>query len=612
MGHHRLPRLVLLALFTPIFLTLFSISCSEETAPSGSDTDDFIATLPTWEEFSPVLPDTNDIVGPGTASEEIVGGNRYSCVSSPYSLTHTPDKIVTMDPDINILWLGGLLQGNGYRGGIGSMMEWGVRERAPLKVAVDFLTGSNTRVVDHPDLGSVTSAVGAMVQQAHDAGHRGGSSVSFSMQKTYSSIQGGASLGLSTRYFGPTITASLNAGRSANETTITAYFVQRMFTASIVLPNTPADMFSDEFTPARLDEERNRGNVGSDNIPVYVASIVYGRSLLFTMTSNTTEDSIRMALSVSVGKDSGGLGGRLLNILNTSRIGVVTVGGEGRNATALIQSGELKDYFNEDAALTSARPISYTIRNLGDNSIAKVSESTDYNLKECEAIPTTGRINIDVTPNDATVSVLGPGGYSFSPKTGDQSLSELVPGGYAVTVSRAGFDTAFVDVTVVAGETEDVPVNLNAPNNPATGSIYRITPRRLNILATSCSGESQVDVFHSVTVNGRVLTDRTEPSYIPLYAGQFDDPSKGPQFWHTVTDTVWFTGSRTKLAFSAIVYDSDLNAPDLMSASNWSYTAPNIAVGLGLVRNLNLSNASCRTSLVFDLEKIGDVMTPAP
>jgi hypothetical protein len=352
--------------------------------------------------------------------------------------------------------------------------------------------------------------------------------------------------------------------------------------------------------------------VGSDNIPVYVASIVYGRSLLFSLTSTTTEDSIRMALSAALKKDSVGVGGRLLNILNTSRIGVVTVGGEGRNATALIQSGELSDYFNEDAALTSARPISYTVRNLGDNSIAKVSETTNYNLKECEAIPTTGRINIDVTPNDASVSVLGPGGYTFGPRTGDQLLSELVPGGYAITVTRSGYDTTYVDANVTAGQTEDVPVNLNLPNNPATGAVYRVIPRRINIVSASCTGESQADVFHSVTLNGRTLTNRSEDNYIALYAGQFDDPSKGPQFWHTVTDTVWFTGSRTRLAFSAQVHDSDLNAPDTMSSSNWSYTAPNIAVGLGLVRDLNPSNASCRTQFVFDLEKIGDVTSPAP
>ena len=537
----------------------------------------------------------------------------FQCTTSPYSITRTPDKIVTMDPDVNILWLGALLQGRGYRGGVGSLAEWPVRERAPLEISIDLLTGSNTKEVENPDLASVTAAIGSLVQQAQTAGHRGGSSVSYSMEKTYSALQAGISLGLSTNYWGPRISAAVAAGRNAQENTITAYFVQRMFTASIVLPNAPSHVFSAEFTSDRLQEERDRGHVGSDNIPVYVANIVYGRSLLFSMTSSTTTDSIRIALSASLHRDSAGISGRLLNILNTSRVGVVTVGGEGRNATALIQSGELSDYFNEDAALTSARPISYTVRNLGDNSIARVSETSEYNLKECDAIPSTGRINLDVTPNDASVTVLGPGGYSFGPQTGDQMLQDLEPGGYAVTVKRAGYDSATTDVTVVAGEVEDVVLSLRLPNTPITGAIYRIVPQRLTVVSAACTGESQADVFHTITVNSRNLTNRPEPSYIPLYAGQFDDRTKGTTFWSAgIVDTVWTTGSRDHLAFSATVSDSDLNAPDIMSNSNWTYASGSIPQGLGLVRKLNVANASCMTEFKFDLTQIGDVTTPAP
>lgn len=603
------PRVLL-----PVALAAVSLTCSDGSGPTPAEsTNEYVATLPPWDQFSPQLVDTNDISGTGVSSQELVGGSLYQCNTAPYTIAQTPDKIVTMDPDVNILWLGALLQGRGYKGGIGSLAEWTVRERAPLQVSIDLLSGNSSKVVTDPDLASVNQAIGELVQAAQTSGHRGGSSVSYAMQETHSTFQVGIALGLSTRYFGPRIIASLDAGRNASENTITAHFVQRMFTVSMVLPSAPADVFSEAFTESRLAEERNRGHVGSDNIPVYVANIVYGRTLLFSFTSNTTTDSIRGALAVSFAKDSGTIDARYLNILSTSRIGVVTVGGEGRNATALIQSGKLADYFNEDAALTSARPISYTVRNLGDNSIAKVSETTTYQLKECEAMATTGRVTINVTPNDATVSVLGPGGYSFGPQTGDQLLSELVPGGYAITVSRQGYDSASTDVSVAAGDALDVQVTLNASNQTATGAIYDISPKRLTVVNASCTGESQADVFHTITVNSKGLTNRPEGSSIGLYAGQFDDPSKGPQFWTpTVRDTVWFTGSRTRLQFSASVWDADLNAPDVMSGSNWSYTMPNIPVGTGLVRNLNLQGASCFTSFGFDLIKVADIFTAAP
>jgi len=386
-----------------------------------------------------------------------------------------------------------------------------------------------------------------------------------------------------------------------------------MFTASIVLPNTPADFFSEEFTPARLQEERDRGRVGSDNIPVYVANIVYGRSLLFSFTSTTSADSIRAALSVSVGKDSVGASGRLLNILQTSRVGIVALGGEARNATELIQSGRLADYFEETAALTSARPISYTIRNLGDNSIAKVSETTVYDLKECTAIPTTGRANIDVTPNDASVSVLGPGGYSFGPRTGDQLLTELVPGGYTIMITRSGYDTATVDISIAAGDALDVPVTLQAVNQTATGVIFDIVPRRLYVDATGCTGESRADVYHTTTVNGKTLTDRPRTGSIPLYAGEWDEKNKGTTYWGQARDTVWLTGSRTRLAFHMEMWDDDgaLNPPDQMAGSNWAFTAPNIPTGLGITRNTG-GVTGCATRISYDIIKVADIFSPAP
>jgi len=70
------------------------------------------------------------------------------------------------------------------------------------------------------------------------------------------------------------------------------------------------------------------------------------------------------------------------------------VGGNADDALALIRSNNLGDYFTTDAPLTTARPISYTVRNLADNSIASVSETTNYNLEQCvpESVPLAGAV----------------------------------------------------------------------------------------------------------------------------------------------------------------------------------------------------------------------------
>lgn len=592
-------------------------SCSDGVGPdaNASGVNEYLGTLPSWSTFSPLLPDTNDIVSPATASLESVDGTIYDCTVSPYSITQTPEKIVTLDPDVNVLWLGALLQGNGYRDGIGSLSEWSVRERAPLRVTIDLLSASNSRTVEDPNLASVNQAVGELVAAAQASSHRPGSSVSFSQETTHSLNQASISLGISYRFVGSGIKAGLSAAAShrASETTVTAYFVQRMFTASVVLPSEPSEFFSADFTPARLAEEIDRGHVGSSNPPVYVANIAYGRILMFSLTSTSRLDSIRAAISVASAipksTDSVGVSGAYLNILRTARVSVATVGGEGQNAAALIQTGSIADYFREDAALTSARPISYTVRNLGDNSIARVSETTSYNLKECTAIPTTGNLRINVTPNDATVTVIGAGGYQPTPQIGDQLHTDLVPGGYVVSATRSGYTAGSNDtVQVVAGHTTDVPLNLLVPN-PPTGGIYRVQASRLTLTNASCTGESQPDLFHTFRVNNRTIATRAEADALPLYVNQWDDSSVGGSTWAVVTDTLYFSGTKRTLAFDGTVFDDDgaLNANDFVASGSWSFTAPNIPDATG--QNLG---GVCRVRLAYTITQIGDVFTTPP
>lgn len=602
-----------------IVFTLLTLECSDAAGPAATSVNDYVATMPSWAAYAPPLADADTVTEDGVnESTEAIGSTTYKCTTSPYSLTQTPDKIVTLDPDVNILWLGALLQGSGYKDGIGSLAEWSVRERAPLRLSIDLLAAQNSRTVDRPDLGSVTQAIGELVQAATAAGHHGGSSVSFSMQKTHSVRQGTLALGISTRYLGPTITASLNASHNANETTITAYFVQRMFTVSFVLPNTPADVFGPDFTPDRLQEEIARGHVGSSNPPVYVSSIVYGRVLIFTFTSTASADSIRVALSAAAAKkDSAGIDVSLSRILTTADIRVVTVGGEGRNATALIRSGELADYFNEDAALTSARPISYTVRNLGDNSIARVSETTQYNLKECTAIPTTGQLKIDVTPNDATVSVYGPGGYTFGPQTGDQTLTELVPGGYSITAWRQGFDTTHIETTVNVGpEPTAVVATLVDPQQTITGAIYTIAPTRFIVVNGGCA-ETYPDIYHQSTVAGRVLTERARGNWLEFYyLGEWDHAGRvghlgPPEIWTTQVDTVFFsnkgnTTTDTVMTFSASMADNDgASADEVMAGRTWSYYKTQVPTGTGLQWSVGANG--CDVRFEANITKTGDM-----
>ena len=592
-----------------VILSVLSLpaGCGNDESATAPAVDPSISTfflgLPDWEQFSPSLAQADSIAGTATRSQEAVNGISYDCTTTPYSIVETPDKIVTLDPDANVLWLGALLEGDGYRDGIGSLREWTVRERAPIDVSIDLLSASNTRRVVNPTLASVNSVVAGMVQAAADKGHKGGSSISFSQEDTWSVNQGLLALGISAKYASVSVKASFAAFRSAAERTVTAYFVQRMFTVSMVMPSEPGGMFSADFTPQRLQQEQARGRVGPANVPVYVASITYGRVLAFSFTSTASVTDIRATLAASFSSIAGAaIAGRYLDILNQADIKVVAIGGEGRNATALIRSGQLKDYFEDQPALTSARPISYVVRNLGDNSIARVSETSDYNLRECAAIPNTGVMHVDVSPNDVSVYVSGPDNYTSGPSTGDQNLADLPPGGYTIRLGRTGYDSMFVDTTVTAGDTIAVFASLHPVNSVPKGAYYTFKPTRLTMLGVGCTGESQADVYGDITVNGVATGSIAKASSVPLYVGE------SATLTGTFADTI-----RTGLTLVAHIFDDDgaINAPDPMGNKSVTWNFPNIPTGTDLYVTMS-DVGGCSVRLFFNITKGKEVFTAPP
>ena len=340
----------------------------------------------------------------------------FNCTTQPFSITQTPREIVTFAPNLGFLAPGTLLQGRGHVQGLGSIQELPIRQRAPLTVSIDILSGDNTRTIQNPTPDKVNQVIGELIEQAEREGLRAGSAVDFKQKTSHSVEQVALSLDVSARYNAFSGSASFDFDRSVDETTVTAHFVQKMFTVTITQPQTPADWFSGAFTQDVLDEQVRLDRIGPDNLPVYIDSVTYGRMMMFNFTSKGSEQEIRATLNAAFDGVKFGVEANLSTsqqqILRESEIQVVTVGGEGKNASAIIRSGNFKDYFESEAALTSAKPISFVVKNLGDNSIAKVSETTDYEVTECAATPVEAEVigeRVRVSLVDVTIDNAGDG-----------------------------------------------------------------------------------------------------------------------------------------------------------------------------------------------------------
>jgi hypothetical protein len=382
-----------------VFLFAFVVfaGCGDDDSPTEPriyDPNEYLLNLPSWQEAEPTLPDA-EVVGDAVA--QIDWEQNLVCQETECSLTKTPSEIVTYDPGSEILYLGSLIQGDSHVGGVGSIAELPIRERAPLTISIDLHIPNSSRTIENPTLATVDDAIHDLIAAADAEGHDAGSDIYYQKMTSESVEQASLSLGFSARYMGATLKTRLNKERTHEESQVTAYFVQSMFTTSVVLPARPGDFFSADFTQARLDEEVRLGRIGPDNLPVFVSNIVWGRMMMLTMTSSMEASRMEAALAASYAGIGGTVEAQHLEVLQNSKIELVTIGGPEDAALGYLKTGNLGEFFNTRAPLTTAAPLSYTLRNLADPdySIADVSETTEYTIREC------GGLGVVVTQNEA-------------------------------------------------------------------------------------------------------------------------------------------------------------------------------------------------------------------
>jgi hypothetical protein len=294
------------------------------------------------------------------------------------------------------MWPGALLVGTGFERGIGSMAELPIRQRAPLAVYSNELGGRT--VVTDPTGSSASNAIVGIVAKADASGMPPSGSIHFEESETHSVQASALKVGLSAKYMGASVRSSLEVDRTATEHTVTAYFVERAFTMTADSPQTPGGWFSGDLTEADMKAQEALGRIGPDNPPVYVASVTYGRILVFSVTADSSAKEITTQLRTRF--QYGAFTGEAdfesdyAKLMSHAKLRVTTIGGDQSDAEALIRSGDIGEYFTTPNDWSSYRPISYVIKNVRDDTIAAVSETTEYTITECTPSDVGDRVKI--------------------------------------------------------------------------------------------------------------------------------------------------------------------------------------------------------------------------
>lgn len=379
-----------LALTAAVACTL--TACGAGPGPLGS-LDAFVADLPGWEVVAPPVTETTGVPTgqpPVVTEETAESGAVYTCTTTPYSISKNPGEMALYNPDASVLWPGALIRGGSHLT-VGSLEPLAIarERRAPLGISIQGggvlgIPGGVSTVVHQPAGSTVREGINQLVANALGAEVAvGAGASSFTSVESHSATQALLSLGLDARYLGAEVSASLDYSKDLNQSTYTAYFVQRLFTLAIDLPERPSSLFATDVSGADLASL----GVSANNLPLYIDSVSYGRILMFSFTSTDRRERIEAALEFSYNAVVGGVDGyseaQLRETLSTARIDVFALGGPNTGVQNLIRDGDLASYFEAPLAINQVEPISFTVRNLGDNRLAKVGDVTAYEVREC-------------------------------------------------------------------------------------------------------------------------------------------------------------------------------------------------------------------------------------
>ncbi len=369
-------------------------------APSLDVRDDRIRSIP-----PPAAPEEVPITETASRTADVrVEQAVVSCTYRRMQGVQVYQDLVTFDPNADTLWPGALVQTRALSRGI--LEPIGVR-RAPGAVTITNVVitaggGSApvySRTVDVPSNASTQEAIGEIL--------RGGdvssaARVSYRAARVHSLEEAALKVGVDIGWLGGSVKAKFEGGYKNTQTTFFVDFTQAYFTASFGTPESPSSVFDGSVKSADLAPY-----VGIGNPPAYVASVTYGRRLMLKIESAASESEIKAALdaALSLGVDAkAGASVDYRSVLEKSDITVFGLGGSAADLAALTQASGEKQvdavlaYVTNGASYSPTSPpapLSYTIRYLANNQIARVGSAVDFEIPDCRPAVARASVTLD-------------------------------------------------------------------------------------------------------------------------------------------------------------------------------------------------------------------------
>ena len=395
--------------------------------PESESIGDFITTLSyDADELLNVQPvDASREAIDSTSATTMIGNNDRTCVTKTIDLKNNFEEIAILRPTQDVIWPGALVEAN--QSLLDGLPELARFSRSPVKIRLDLpgIGENGTKIVENPDLANIQNAIDESLEwwnaNAFIEGYRNPSSSSNRITTSYSSTQAALDVGLNVEWATGDVQSQFGFESSETKRVVMATYKQAFYTATYVQESgaQPADVFGPDVSLSQVEAAFN-----SSAPPAYISAVTYGRIIMFRMetsasyTSAEVETAFRYATGSSV---DGTLEGLYEEILLNSTVEVITLGGDAAvasNAVTARSAGDLEPIITGENAVYSRNnpgvPISYTVKYLKDDQLAKLGYTTQYKATECSSAQTRDTIEINLIRYKAIKDCdAGPGDFEF-------------------------------------------------------------------------------------------------------------------------------------------------------------------------------------------------------
>ncbi len=320
-------------------------------------------------------------------------GKIILCTRTTRNLSRNFDEIAILQPTRGAIYPGALIFADNELVN-GSPRPLNGLPRAPLNLRLDLpgLQNEGKFTIDDPTENNVNTAVNEALASWNNSSNFRNGYVNQSLSNhnstvAYSSEQFPLSLGFNANWAQGAVSAQFKYISDGEKNVVSVALKQVFYTVKFDAPDTPEGFFDSSVTA-----ETVQAVFSSTDVPAYISSVNYGRIIMLRME---TDKSIRAidaesALQYAAGLISvnGETKTKYDNILSNSTITVVTMGANAEVETENVSASNLMPIIKGKNAVYSKSnqglPISYTVKFLKDNAIARVGTTTDYSAIDCQ------------------------------------------------------------------------------------------------------------------------------------------------------------------------------------------------------------------------------------